>query len=178
MATFAIHHDTPPRCRIQLRASNLGSAKGERSSPLHTADENLCKTPPGEAAKLLAPRNYRRHIGDPAGSPLLRNPRPRHFDGKRPTRTSGAGGLGRWDRRSLGRFVPALTIPRVAHTLSFMYVPQEHRQHPCHRVVSVAGSAFLTAPDMKGNVAGSHKPEGDVPTYRGNRSIDMAAGGR
>src|SRR5208283_359053 len=33
---------------------------------------------------------------------------------------------------------------RVAHTSPFMYAPHQHGQHLCHRVLTVAGSRFLT----------------------------------
>jgi hypothetical protein len=42
--------------------------------------------------------------------------------------------------------------PRVAHTLSLMYAPHEHAQHPCRRVLSVGCPAFLTVADIKGDV--------------------------
>ena len=35
-------------------------------------------------------------------------------------------------------------LTRVADTLPFMHAPHEHRQHLCHRVLSVACSGFLT----------------------------------
>jgi hypothetical protein len=43
-------------------------------------------------------------------------------------------------------------LSRVAHTLSFMYAPHEHAQHPYHRVLSVACPGFLTVADIKGDV--------------------------
>jgi hypothetical protein len=43
----------------------------------------------------------------------------------------------------------------VAHTLPFMYAPQEHAQHLCGRPVSMAHPAFLTVADMKSDVGAS-----------------------
>jgi len=37
-------------------------------------------------------------------------------------------------------------LPRVAHTLSFMYAPHEHAPHLCQRVLSMACPGFLTVP--------------------------------
>ena len=44
----------------------------------------------------------------------------------------------------------SLTDSRVANTLSFMYAPHEHAQHPCHRVLSATCPGFLTVADIKG----------------------------
>jgi hypothetical protein len=41
---------------------------------------------------------------------------------------------------------------RVAHTVSFMYAPHDHAQHPCHRVLSVACPGLLRVADIKGDV--------------------------
>jgi hypothetical protein len=47
---------------------------------------------------------------------------------------------------------------RVAHTLPFMYAPQEHGHHLFHRVLSVACSDFLTVADIKCDVGAT--PDG------------------
>jgi hypothetical protein len=40
-------------------------------------------------------------------------------------------------------------LPRVAHTLLFMYALRHHAQHPCPRVLTLACPGFLTVADSK-----------------------------
>jgi hypothetical protein len=62
----------------------------------------------------------------------------------------------------------ALLNTRVAYTLSFMYAPHEHAQHPCHRALSVACPGFLT---KLRRIEGS----GKVPPRLGLRPQRMSA---
>jgi hypothetical protein len=56
------------------------------------------------------------------------------------------------DRVSSFQLTRSARLILALHTLSLMYAPHEHAQHPCRRVLSVGCPAFLTVADIKGDV--------------------------